>query len=183
MEESKQILTEGQGTPYVSIFDGKKQAIIDGKNNLPIGMLVVFFTYEYDEEDGDKAEIVIETDNIDLLDQPEFGDKMPLILQWGYILPDGTYNVSPVRRVIIRDVEWDGNENGIRLTIKCSDLLSLLKGQSSTVANDDFEKWLGNNLADVPYAKILDYRLIGKLQIGNTVATWDIDRYAPIEDR
>lgn len=176
MEESKQMLDQGAGVPFVTMFDGNRRPFIDKKSQLPIGMLVTFFTYEYDEEDGDKAEIVIETDNVDLLDQPEFGDKMPIILQWGHILPSGAMKVSPTRKLIIRDVEWDGTDNGVRITLRCQDLLSLLKSQSAARGNTDFEDWLANVLSGVPEAKVIDYKLQGRLDIGNTSATFNIEK-------
>ena len=50
MEDSDNILLNGTGTPYVAIFDSKKNPIIDSVSGLPIGELVSSFTYVYDEE-------------------------------------------------------------------------------------------------------------------------------------
>jgi hypothetical protein len=168
MDEAKQMMDQGTGTPFVTLFDGNSQPIMDKKNNLPLGMFVTGFTYEYDEEDGDKADIDIETDNINLLDQPEFGEKMPLLLQWGHVLPTGEIKASPVRKVIIRDTEWEGREAGVRITIKCSDILALLKNQPASRADDSFEKWLETLMVSIPQAQLVDHRLRDRLTVGST---------------
>lgn len=178
--DNDSVLSTGQATPFISIFDGNKKPIVDNKNGLLVGMLITSFVYEYHEEGGDKAEIVIETDNEDLLDQPELGDKMPLILQWGYVLPDGKFDLSPVRRVFIADTEWDGGEIGIKITLKCSDLIARLKSTPASRGDDSFEKWLESNLIDAP-TKVVDYGLSGRLDIGNTSVKWGIDKNAPIK--
>ena len=117
---------------------------------------------------GDKAEINIETDNEDLLDQPEFGDKMPLVLQWGHVLPTGKIIASPIRKVFIRDVEWEGGPSGVRVTIKCSCLLSILKNQPATRGDDSFEKWLTHVLIGIPETQLIDYKVRDRLTIGKT---------------
>lgn len=40
MEDSKPILVNGNGTPYLAIFDGAGSPIMDEFNGLPIGMEV-----------------------------------------------------------------------------------------------------------------------------------------------
>ena len=37
-QDSKPILQDGTGTPYLAIFDGSGNAIIDPLSNLPIGV-------------------------------------------------------------------------------------------------------------------------------------------------
>lgn len=170
MADTPQMLDNGQGTPYLALFDGNQKPIIDLKNNLPIGMLVSNFVYEYDEEEDEKAEIVIETDNVDLLDQPEFGDKMPLILQWGFILPDGKIKVSPLRKVIIRDTEWEGTENGVRVTLKCTDVYALAKTRPVDRSSNGFEEWVKHNLFGIE-TKFIDYKVKEVIKINDNKYT------------
>ncbi len=40
MEDSKPILVNGNGTPYLAIFDGAGSPIMDEFNGIPIGMEV-----------------------------------------------------------------------------------------------------------------------------------------------
>lgn len=102
MEDSKPVLLNGNGTPYLAIFDGAGSPIMDIFNDLPIGMEVENFNYKYTEGKGDKGKFTIVTDFVDIVDHPSLQFKMPLKIQWGWIFSDSSFKSSPVRLVNIK---------------------------------------------------------------------------------
>lgn len=121
------ILVEGTGTPYIAIFDGSSNPIIDPSNQLPIGTFIDNFIYEYAEEKEDTGSFVITTDNPDICDLPQLQYEEILWLQWGYILPDSTVVCGKPRRVMITDISVSFKNNGVTLEIKFADSNILLK--------------------------------------------------------
>ena len=126
-QDSPTILQNGTGTPYLAVFDGQGQPIIDPKNNLPIGMFMTSFEYTYDEEDTDGGSFTIDTDNPDLAALSELDYYKPLMLQWGYIFPSNQAYIGPIRRVMITGREVTFNENGTHISIEFSDASVILK--------------------------------------------------------
>lgn len=157
MEDSKPIIPNGTASPYLAIFDIQGKSIKDPKSNLPIGMLVTNFTYEYNEEKSDTFEISIECNNPDLIDLPSLGNQMPLQLQWGWIYPDGSSNSGPVRKVVIRDTELSLKESGVRLIIKGTDAFDLTKNTPSDLEDKTFVQWVKNNISGKYTIEIIDY--------------------------
>lgn len=126
-QDSPTILQNGTGTPYLAIFNGQGQPIIDPKNNLPIGMFMTSFEYIYDEEDVDGGSFNIDTDNPDLAALEALDYYRPLILQWGYIYPSNQAYIGPLRKVMITGREVNFNETGTHITIQFSDASVILK--------------------------------------------------------
>lgn len=128
--DSEPILFNGMGTPYLAICNGQGKAIMDKKNNLPIGMLMTSFEYVYDEEDSNHGQFVLQTDNPDLAGLSDLGYYAPLMLQWGWIYPEqGMYRCGPIRKVLVSAKEVIFNENGTQITIEFGDYSYLLKNQ------------------------------------------------------
>lgn len=163
MEDSKPILPNGSATPYLAIFDAGGKPIIDPQSKLPIGVLVTNFEYVYDEEDDDTFEITLESNNPDLLDLPQLGHLMPLLLQWGWIYSDGTSNCGPVRKVVIRDNETHFSESGVRITLKGTDAFALTKTMPSDLKEKTFLQWSKNNIEGRFYMDIIDYQVKNRL--------------------
>lgn len=136
MEDSSAILKDGNGTPYLAIFDGVGSPIMDTFNDLPIGMEVVNFSYKYTEGKGDKGRFTIVTDNVGIGDIPELQFKMPLKLQWGWIFSDGTFVSGPVRLVNIKSHEIEFSPEGVRLVVEFADAKMFLEAEPS--------KYVGN---------------------------------------
>lgn len=96
--DSNPTLHKGTGTPYLAIFDGGKSAIIDPLNNLPIGVFVTSFQYDYEEGKEDSGRIIIETNNTNLISLKSLQYMMPLFLQWGWIYSDSTSKSGPLKK-------------------------------------------------------------------------------------
>lgn len=159
MEDSKPILSQGSATPYLAIFDGNSKPIIDPQSKLPIGVLVVSFFYEYNEEEDDTFEIVLNSDNPNLIDIPQLNNLMPLLLQWGWIFSDGTANCGPVRKVVIRDSEVEFTESGVKITLKGTDSFALTKIMPSDLEDKTMVQWIKNNLEGKFYIDFIDYEV------------------------
>jgi hypothetical protein len=158
-------LPSGHAMPYIAIFDQKGDPIMDPFTELPLGMYVTEFTYKFDEEDDDELNIVIETGNPDIASLPAFKNRFPLIVQWGYIYPNGGKKVSQPRTVIVRDDTLDINESGIKVTLKCTDSFSLLKSQPADRSNELFINWVKFNLRGLDLVRLIDYRVTEKVVV------------------
>ena len=165
MEDSKRILKNGHGTPYLAVFNSRGKPIIDHKNKLPIGMNISSWFYQYDEEKEDTAEFVIETDNPDLVDHPDLREHAGLRLQWGYIYDDGTSISGPIRTVIIKDTEPDFGENGTKLTVNCMDSFGLTKTTPANMEDKAFLVWLKNNVMGKFVTEIIDHTTDSQIYI------------------
>ena len=135
LPDSPTVLQNGTGTPYLAIFNGSQQPIMDSKNNLPIGVFVTSFEYSYIEEDCDEGKIFIETDNPDLVALDELDYYRPLQLQWGYIFPSKLTYVGPIRKVMITGREVTFDESGTHITLTVSDASVILKNISAKYFN------------------------------------------------
>lgn len=163
MEDIAAILKEGMGTPYLAIFDGGDKPIIDPVSGLPIGMFLDNFIYEYNEDKEDSGSFVLTTDNPNIADLPQLAYEMPLHLQWGWILSDGTSICSPVRKVIITGNNNSFTSEGITLEIKFADASILLKNQPSKYYSQEnsFYSDLAKLCEGVPVGvTLLDYNTV-----------------------
>lgn len=164
MEDSDNILLNGTGTPYVAIFDSKKNPIIDSVSGLPIGELVSSFTYVYDEEREDNGNIHIICNNPNLVALPALGYQMSLNLQWGWVLSESSIFCGPLRKVIIVGVKVEFTSNGVEIDLDIADSSILLKNTPSNYYKNNtkgklFSEYLKCLLSGVPlpYVSINDY--------------------------
>lgn len=175
--DSEPILENGTGTPYLAIFDGSGNPIIDPLNNLPIGIFVTDFVYNYDEEDGDDGEFTIHTNNPDIIAMNQFRDYMPLKLQWGWIFPSKPPFIGPVRSVIKTDHDITFGQDGVKITIKFSDNSIILKNSLANYDNVEggFIDWLTDIANGLPRnTVILNYdenRVVREELIAQKVVT------------
>lgn len=183
--DSPTILQNGTGTPYLGIFNGSAQPIIDPKNKLPIGVFVTSFEYVYDEEDCDEGRITIETDNPDLVALNDLGYYRPLQLQWGYIFPSQMTYQGPVRKVMITGREVTFNETGTHITIMFSDASVILKNHPANYFNNTggFLEYLRDILLGRGVGTIMvDYRETSQTQtvvLQQTVSNKEIIQNTP----
>lgn len=127
MEDSAPVLLNGNGTPYLAIFDGSEKPVMDKLNEIPIGMEVTNFEYKYTEGKGDSGEFTIKTNNVNIVDEPALQYKMPIKLQWGWLLSDGSHVVSPSRLVNISEHKIDFTPDGVEFVIKFKDARKFLE--------------------------------------------------------
>ena len=142
------ILLSGIGTPYVAIFDGSSNPILDPVNNLPIGTFIDNFIYEYNEEKEDSGSFVITTNNPEVCDLPQLQYQEILWVQWGYLLPNGQVICGSPRRVMVTDISASFRDNGITIELKFADSSILLKTMPSNYYSKEYNwlKDLGNVL-------------------------------------
>lgn len=151
------ILPDGMAMPYVAIFDSGGRAILEPVTQLPLGTFVVNFFYQYKEEKEDECEIVLETNNPNLIDLPALTPNMPLRVQWGYIFSDKTSKSGPVRTVAIRDIDANFSESGVKYTLKCTDPFAITKNVRAELKEQMFSTWVENNLADRFSIEVVDF--------------------------
>lgn len=154
MEDSPAVLVNGNGTPYLAIFDGVGSPIMDEFNNLPIGMEVVSFNYKYTEGKGDKGKFTIVTDYVGIVDTPQLQFKMPLKIQWGWIFSDNTFKSGPVRLVNVKSHDIDFTPEGVRFTIEFADAKMFLEAEPS--------KYVGNK---TEYLEVFKELALGKMPL------------------
>lgn len=150
-EDSAAVLLDGTGTPYLAVFNNLGEPIVDSSSGLPIGMLMTDFEYNYKEEKSDVGEFTLETDNPDLISHPALDFYMGLMLQWGWIYPNGGFYCSPVRQVVITEHKVDFTETGVKIRITFSDSSVLLKNQPADYYNSaaGFEAYVKDMLKGV----------------------------------
>lgn len=150
--DSNPTLHKGTGTPYLAIFDGGKSAIIDPLNNLPIGVFVTSFQYDYEEGKEDSGRIIIETNNTNLISLKSLQYMMPLFLQWGWIYSDSTSKSGPLKKVLIVGYDVNFTPSGVRIQIDFADCSVLLKNMPPdfTKQAKGFEQYLISCLKGIP---------------------------------
>lgn len=160
IKDSKIILPEGIGMPYVAIFDGSNAPIIDPVSKLNIGELMEHFIYAYDEEDDDEGELYLRSNNTDLPAHPKLKYHMPIHMQWGWVLSNGSTITGPLRKAIIVSKEATFGSEGLELTIKFSSASVLAKNTPSNYNGqaDGFELYVDSLMRGIPVGvEIIDY--------------------------
>jgi len=108
-------------SPVVYLFNSSGTLLtnIFGK----MGLGVVEFTYEYDDEEEDKCTIKIQATNCEVLDTLNISRNDILKVQWGYL----TGPLGPLATVGVRDILSKDGPNIIYTELKCTDLTNHLK--------------------------------------------------------
>ena len=154
MEDSKPILVNGNGTPYLAVFDGAGSPIMDEFNGIPVGMEVENFNYKYTEGKGDKGKFTIVTDFVGIVDHPSLQFKMPLKIQWGWIFSDSSFKSGPVRLVNIKSHQIEFTPEGVKFTIEFADAKMFLEAEPS--------KFVGNK---TEYLEVFKELALGKMPL------------------
>lgn len=149
MSNESKMLPKGFGMPFVKVTDSQNKVIIEPLSGLPIGTFITAFEYTYREEKDDECNITILTDNPNLVDIPQFREQQYLGVQWGLVYDDKSYIPSPPRKVMIRDTRLKFSNQGILLTLKCTDGFSITKSQQLAKNTDDnFVNWIQSALTN-----------------------------------
>lgn len=152
------MLPDGEATAYIAIFNAHGKPIIDPVSGYTLGMLCTDFSYKYSKkkDEGDSADISVESQNPNLIDLPDLRTKAHLILQWGWKYPNGKIVSSPHRVVQIVDYELTMSETNTKLIITCSDIphASHIHHPGS---GELFSDWVKNGLSGKIGVSILDY--------------------------
>ena len=119
------MINEGYGSPFVLIFNFEDKEITPHK--------ITRFRYVHSEKADDASNIVIESLDPNLLDNPDFQENKQLKIQWGYI----GGKVSKKRTVYIFDSKGALDESGVRLELDCYDKLAYLKLTSNKTVHKD----------------------------------------------
>lgn len=143
MWDSEPVLVNGNGTPYLAIFDGQGNPIYDDLNNIPIGMETESFSYKYTEGKGDSGKFTIVTNYVGIVDHPSLQFKMPLWLQWGWIFSDGSFKPGPPRLVNVKSHEIQFTPQGTRFTIHFADASLFLSAAPANYAKEASD-WLSS---------------------------------------
>lgn len=142
VDSTAPILNHGTGTPYLAIFTPGGSPIMDDLNGIPIGMEVESFNYKYTEGKGDTGKFTIVTNNPGIVDHPALAFKMPLLIQWGWLLPysgegDVQFRCSPARTVFIKSHDIQFTPQGTKLTIEFGDAKLFLESEPSKYVYND----------------------------------------------
>lgn len=121
------ILQQGVAQPYLSLFDSEGNPIKNTITGIPLGAYITSWSFAYDEEKENLANITIETGSPDTVDITELQENSTIFLQWGYIYPNGEFISSPVRIIQVRDFNCIFDEDGTHITLVCIDGVSTLR--------------------------------------------------------
>ena len=125
--ERLSLLYKGTAMPYLAVFSDIGIPVKNPLTGIPIGAYINNFFYNYDEEKENQASITFCVDNPDVLDIDEIKEGKVLLLQWGYIYPNGSsISCRPVQ-ISIRDIDCKFDSTGVHITLICIDSTSYLR--------------------------------------------------------
>lgn len=127
MELSNSNLQRGVAMPYLALFGQDGMPVNNPITGIPLGVYITNFSYMYDEEKENQASLTIDTGDPDTVDITELQENSTLLLQWGYIYPDGSHKSSPIKSIKVKDLNCKFDSTGTHLTIKCIDGVSNLR--------------------------------------------------------
>lgn len=113
--------------PYLAIFGQDGMPVNNPITGIPLGVYISNFNYKYDEEKENQVSITLDTGNPDTVDIPELQEGRTIILQWGYIYPDGSHESSPMKTIKVKDLNCKFDSTGTHITLKCVDGVSSLR--------------------------------------------------------
>ena len=156
----KPTLYVGTGTPYIALFDESSQPILNPLTNLPLGLYMNSFRYTFQEANsrssggfrkntnpGNEGKLVFMSDDPDTIDISGLQKNAKILIQYGYIFPDGSFLTSPIISTVIRQIDAIFDNNGVTITVTTkdkSDLMKYKKPYSPLSDKDTFLKWLKN---------------------------------------
>lgn len=138
---------KGYGAPFARVYHGDKE----------LTHKLSKFVYTMSEDKDDGLEMVFESNDPNMPDDPAFQEHAALSIVWGYI--NGIQ--SEKRKVYVREVAPEFTENGVMIKIKASDKLSYLR--------------TGSRLHKNPIDNMTTQDIVNKL-----AADWGLDRIDPV---
>ena len=138
------ILPDGVGTPYVALFNGSGQPLIDRVSGIPLSVFATSFNFEQKEGETKEVEITLKVPNGSIIDSREIGPYSPIKVKWGWIYPDGTYTYGPLWNLMVTGREISFTPQAVDISLKLSDRTILYKNAPSEfqkIMNDIFNPY------------------------------------------
>lgn len=154
---NKPILYQSTATPYLALFDEIGRPITNSATGLPIGAYINQFSHKTDESKENLCTITLSTGNPTSVDNNQIQEGATILVQWGYIYPDGSSISSPLEIFKIRDMDIVFDDQGTKITLKCVDKSAKIrqlpiwvpKPDSKKTIKDFMDNGLGNGLGIV----------------------------------
>lgn len=130
----------GVAMPYLAIFNTDRMPVMNPLTGIPLGVYISNFSYKYDEEKENQASLTFDTGDPDTVDIAELQEGSTILLQWGYVYPDGSYESSPIKTIKVKDLNCKFDSTGTHVTLQCIDGISNLRHSpphSPSSAEDD----------------------------------------------
>lgn len=118
---------KGTATPYLALFNSEGSPIMNTLTGIPLGAYITKFSYRYDTEKENSATLTFDTGDPDTVDIEELQVGQTIIIQWGYIFPDGTSNSNQPISIKVKDYDCTFDSTGTHSTLKCVDGVSNLR--------------------------------------------------------
>lgn len=116
-------IDHGYGAPFVRLFYQK-----DSKSLIQeLTFQLDSFSYKYDEEDDDVADIELQFESRNEPDREQWKQRTELLLMWGYIQGEN----SPVRKIYVQDMDWEFSGGKVSLKLKATDKAVSMKFEDS----------------------------------------------------
>ena len=126
MEGQSQINPHGYGTPIVGIFSSAGELLLYAVTlqafMAEAGYYVSQCNIDEDDEDGVQADIIIDTDNPEMIDHPYFSRGAALRIRLGYLTKEGP-RFGPAYHLVLKDFKADYADS-IKFTLKLVDTIS-----------------------------------------------------------
>lgn len=163
------------GMPLAWVYTPDGEMIVD-QFDRPIARNITDFEYTYDEEEDDRCNISFHFQEVTQFDLPYLDNDVVILVQWGFMTPEGKFIKSPKRKVAIQDIRTDYGTNGLKLELECADLLGYLKAyKTSTVRKfENPNAKLAINAIGKGTDNFLDW--LNEISTNNFVATVTEDR-------
>lgn len=144
------LLYKGTAMPYLAVFNSIGMPVKNPLTGIPIGAYISNFFYNYNEEKENQASITFDVDTPEILGSDEIKEGSVLLLQWGYIYPNGSsISCKPVQ-ISIRDLDCKFDSTGVHVTLICIDNTSRLRSipPHTPVSLEDNEEDTMSSLMD-----------------------------------
>lgn len=124
------ILYSGTGTPYLAIFHDDQTPIIETNSGLPLSEYISTFTYKLDQEQENECKFTIDTGNPDTVDVSGIKSGEEVLIQYGYIFPDGSFESSKTYSLQVKGKEVTFDQTGTHVNVLLKDKTSDLRKMS-----------------------------------------------------
>lgn len=107
----------GTATPYLALFNEEGIPVQNTVTGIPLGAYISNFSFKYDEEKENQCTITFDTGDPDTVDIEELQEGKALLIQWGYIFPDGTHLSGPIKSLKVKDFNSKFDDKGTHASI------------------------------------------------------------------
>lgn len=145
---NKPILFQGTAAPYVALFNEIGMPIMNTITGIPLGAYIHGFNYKTDESKENLCTITLTTGNPITVDNGAIQEGCTLLIQWGYIYPDGSSLSGPVISLKIRDMDITFDGQGTKIVLKCVDKSGKIRQMPIWVPSPESETTLKDFMDD-----------------------------------